>query len=233
MTIAMEDYPDLPRLIRVLSSSRHLLHALRVRNILLAPILERGLDGSDPKACWDAWVSHHGPRNMIKVFGELPTTTDNDDTEPLFGILIISNGLRTVDENPAIDLYISHEPLITGSSLEAEVLPPTPESAALLKRMYYEAITPTVTGWNRSRAMCFGINRCWAKLPAKMLYEGNCTRVSKRLDPEEFKVAIQVPTAYRVRQASTADCVTVSIRQHSHIVIKCSDGAGVDLDTGS
>jgi len=207
----MVDYPDIPHLIKVLSTPRHLLHALRVRNILLAPILERGLDASDTKACWDIWTSHHGSQSSIQVFGDVSSSDENDLEHPLFGIIVISYGLRTIAGNPAIDLYISHEPLVEESSLNDPVAPPTSESAALFARMYREALIPSALKWDVLEAVFFGINRCWTVgVPGKHVYQGNCTRVAKLLDQDECKLPVQVPEGYRVRRANAEDCATVS-----------------------
>jgi len=207
----MAEYPDLPHLIEVLSTPRHLFHALRVRNILLAPILERGLDGSDKKACWDAWISHHGSQSSIQVFGDIPSRCDVDVEHPLFGIIVISYGLRMIAGNPAIDLYISHEPLVKKISLQDPVAPPSPEGAALFEKMYREVLVPSALKWNVSQAVFFGINCCWTDgAPGKHLYRGDCTRVAKRLDQDECKTPVQVPQGYRVRRANAEDCVTVS-----------------------
>jgi hypothetical protein len=206
----MPDYPDLPHLIKVLSTPRHLLHALRVRNILLAPILERGLDGSDTKACWDAWISHHGSQSSLQVFGDIPSSDAIDSEHPLFGIIVISYGLRTIAGNPAIDLYISHEPFVTKNSLQDPVAPPSSEGAALFEKMYREALIPSALRWDVLEAVFFGINRCWTDgVPGKHVYQGNCTRVAKLLKQDEYKSAVQVPEGYRVRRANAEDCVTV------------------------
>jgi hypothetical protein len=207
----MADYPDLPHLIKILSTPRHLFHALRVRNILLAPILECGLDGSDAKACWDAWILHHGEKSSIQVFGDLPSSVEDDAENTLFGVIVIAYGLRTLGGNPAIDLYISHEPLVQDNSLRGLVLPPTPESSALFERMYREALIPSALRWNVTEAMFFGINRCWINgVPGKQVYEGSCTRVTKRLERDELKHPVQVSRGYRVRRATADDCATVS-----------------------
>lgn len=201
---------DLPRLIRLLSDPHHLPNSLRLRNLFLAPILERDIESLDAKSCYKAWISHHGERTSIRIYGDLPPEGQEGDPQALFGILVMSNGLRMVDDTPVIDLYVSHEPLLKEISLEGHLDPPTLESAALFTRMYREGVVPTLQRWKKTKALYFGINRCWTPLSGKqIIYEGNCTRVMRRLDVNGFKDKVQAPPGYRVRKATAEDCKTV------------------------
>ena len=203
------DCTDLPRLIKILSTSHHLPYSLRLRNLFLAPLLERNVYQLDRETCWKTWILHHGKRSFVKIYGELPSEGQEGDPQALFGILVMSNGLRMVDDTPIIDLYVSHEPLLQSSSLEDHVAPPTEKSAALFTHMYEEGIVPTLIQWKKTKALYFGINRCWTPLAGKMIYEGNCTRVMKRLDVDKVDEQVQVPPGYCVRKASAEDCKTV------------------------
>lgn len=205
------EYTDLPRLIKVLSAPYHLPHSLRVRNLFLAPLIERDIHPIDPETCWKAWTDHHGERSLIRLYGDLPPEGQEDDPEALFGILVLSNGLRMVDDTPCVDLYVSHEPLVKSSSLEGRVPPPTAESAALFTRMFEEGILPTLSTWQKTKAIYFGIDRCWVPLSGKkIIYDGSCTRMVKRLDVAAANQDVQAPAGYRVRRATAEDCKTVS-----------------------
>jgi hypothetical protein len=216
-SIELSSDKDLARLISALSLPKHVRAALRVRNILLAPLIEQGVDSNDSEACWKAFLKHHGEKTVIKTYGKLPKHEMDDssqDEAPLWAVVIISSGKRIINGAPALDLYISHEAILQSSSLEGMVPPPTKESAELLTRMYRETILPAMQAWNKTQLLYFGINKCWQQiiddLSSKVLYHGNCTRLFKRLTSEDATRSISVPKGYLLRKATAEDCEKVS-----------------------
>lgn len=223
--------PDIPYLVRLLASGRNLPHSARLRNLLLAPIVERSNTIADPldkEACWNAWLEHHGDQQTIlKTYGSLPSEQELvsstngdwtnqlcDDDEPLlWGIVILSNGKRVVKGTPVVDVYISHEPYAKHGQLLDEVDPPSKQSEAMFEEMYSDTILPTLQKWKHSQALMFGINRCWAgtacRIVSQCLYESTCTRLFKRLVPTTPTTTTEkmaIAEHFIVRRATPQDC---------------------------